>query len=117
MSDIVLTKTNFDKEVLKSETPVLVYFWADWCSDCQRFSPLFDQLSHEYKKILKVAKVNIEQSMEIADKFGVMSIPTLILFKNGTPVTRTIEVFDKNLIKQTIDKELCKNEIEGYYEC
>ena len=82
MAVIKLTTENFEQEVLKSEKTVLVDFYADWCGPCKMMSPVIDEIAEERKDI-KVGKLNVDEEMEIAQKFGVMSIPTFIVFKNG----------------------------------
>ena len=82
MSAIKLTTENFDQEVLKSEQTVLVDFYADWCGPCKMMSPVIDEIAEERTDI-KVGKLNVDENMEIAQRYGVMSIPTLIVFKNG----------------------------------
>ena len=82
MAVIKLTTENFEQDVLKSEKTVLVDFYADWCGPCKMMSPVIDEIAEERKDI-KVGKLNVDEEMEIAQKFGVMSIPTFIVFKNG----------------------------------
>ena len=82
MSVIVLNNDNFDSEVLKSDKPVLVDFWASWCGPCRMVSPIVDEIAEENDDI-KVCKVNVDENQELAAKYSVMSIPTLIVFKDG----------------------------------
>lgn len=82
MSVITITKENFDTEVLNSDKPVLVDFWASWCGPCRMVSPLVDEIAEE-TTTAKVGKINIDEQPELAEKFGVMSIPTLMVFRNG----------------------------------
>ena len=118
MHDIYISKENFTEEVIKSERPVLVYFWAPWCSDCRSFTSTFEQLVAEYSGSLKVGKLNIEENFEIAEEFTVMSIPTLILFQNGKPIMRIVEQMNKKVIKTTITEALCAANYKGYnYDC
>ena len=85
MSNVItVTSENFESEVLNSEKPVLVDFWASWCGPCRMLSPIVDEIAEEVQTI-KVGKVNVDEQQDLAGKFGVMSIPTLILFKNGQP--------------------------------
>lgn len=101
-----ISASNFENEVLNSNQPVLMYYWAKWCSDCKSFAPIFDQLVEEYKGKIKLVKLDIDDNIEIANKFFVMSIPTLLLFKNGAPIARMVEERNRDTIKQIIDKEL-----------
>ena len=90
MSNVItVTSENFDSEVLTSEKPVLVDFWASWCGPCRMLSPIVDEIAEEVQTI-KIGKVNVDEQQDLAGKFGVMSIPTLILFKNGQPVNKSV---------------------------
>ena len=90
MSNVItVTSENFESEVLNSEKPVLVDFWASWCGPCRMLSPIVDEIAEEVQTI-KIGKVNIDEQQDLAGKFGVMSIPTLILFKNGQPVNKSV---------------------------
>jgi thioredoxin 1 len=83
MAVTVLTEANFEEEALKSELPVLIDFWASWCGPCRMVSPIVDELSDELAGSVKVCKVNVDEQSGLAAKYGVMSIPTLLLMKNG----------------------------------
>lgn len=85
-----LNGANFETEVLKSDIPVLVDFWAAWCGPCRAIAPIVEQLSTEYAGKVKIGKVNVDENRDLAQQFGVMSIPTLILFKNGQKVDQVI---------------------------
>ncbi len=83
MSIINITNDNFDEEVVKCTTPVIVDFYADWCGPCKMMSPIIDNIAEELGNRVKVGKVNSDENIELAEKFGIMSIPTIIIFKNG----------------------------------
>ncbi len=85
-------KTNFDQEVLQSDIPVMVDFWAPWCVPCRVIAPLVERLAEQYAGRLKVAKLNVDENQELAIRYQVMSIPTLIFFKNGQVIDRIIGV-------------------------
>ncbi|MEX2007281.1 MAG: thioredoxin, partial [Candidatus Levyibacteriota bacterium] len=84
-NDLNFTDANFESEVLKSEVPVLVDFWAPWCAPCRIVSPIVEELAKEYEGKLKIGKLNVDENPQAAQNFGVMSIPTIILFQNGKP--------------------------------
>lgn len=83
MLEVILTKDNFEKEVINSKIPVLVDFYADWCGPCKALSPVISEIAKEYDGKVKVCKLNIDTEDEIADSYNVMSVPTLLLFKEG----------------------------------
>ena len=96
MSALHLDEKNFEAEVVKSQLPVLVDFWAEWCGPCKMIAPIIDQISVELQGKLKVAKVNVDESSELAGRFNVMSIPTLLIFKNGQPVEQIVGAMPKD---------------------
>lgn len=101
MSVMTITKDNFETEVLKSEKPVLVDFWASWCGPCKMLSPIVDQLAEENPQI-KVCKINVDEEQELAMQFQVMSIPTLYLFKDGKVVSSSVGVKPKQALEAMI---------------
>ncbi len=101
-----VTDDNFDEEVLQSETPVLVDFWAPWCGPCRMLAPTIDEIATEYDGKAKVVKLNTDASGQTATKLGIQSIPTLIVFKGGEVVERLVGALPKAQITSTIDKHL-----------
>lgn len=94
MSVLTITNENFEQEVLKSDKPVIVDFWAAWCGPCKMLSPVVDQLAEELDGV-KVAKINIDEQMELAEKYNVSSIPCVVAFKNGEEVNRSVGLAPK----------------------
>lgn len=99
MSIIELTASNFQEEVMKSETPVLIDFWAPWCGPCRMVGPVVEQISDELDGKIKVGKVNVDEQQELASAFKVMSIPTLVVVKEGKIASKTIGFRPKEDIK------------------
>lgn len=106
MADLNLTDQNFNEEVLKSEIPVLVDFWASWCMPCRIVAPIVEELAKEYDGKLKVGKLNVDENSQTASNYGVMSIPTLAIFKNGAPVRTMVGAQSKDNFKKEIDAVL-----------
>lgn len=94
---IVLNRNNFEEEVLQSQKPVLVDFWASWCGPCRMLAPVIDEIAEENEGV-KVCKVNVDEQEELAAQFGIMSIPTLLVFKNGELVNQTVGVQGKQAL-------------------
>ena len=101
MNTITITKDNFDAEVLQASQPVLLDFWAEWCGPCRKLAPVLDQIAAERTDI-KVGKVNVDNEPELARQFGVMSIPTLVVMKNGEAVAQSVGVQPKEAILRMI---------------
>lgn len=97
---------NFDNIVLQSKTPVLVDFWAEWCGPCRMVAPVVEELAEEYDGKITFAKVDVDQNPQIAGKYGIMSIPTLIIFKGGKPVSNIVGFRPKAELKRSLDDAL-----------
>ena len=93
-----VTSDNFDEVVAKSDIPVLLDFWASWCGPCRMLSPVVDEAAEENEGRFRVGQVNVDDEPELAARFGIMSIPTLIVFKNGEPVNKSVGVIPKEEI-------------------
>ena len=102
MAEVILTKENFNEEVLNSDIPVLVDFWATWCGPCMMLSPVIAELAEELEGKVKVGKVNVDEQNELAMQYRVASIPTLLLFKNGELVKTSVGFMPKDEIISTL---------------
>jgi thioredoxin 1 len=103
---VAVTDSTFDEVVLKAETPVLVDFWATWCRPCQMVAPILEELTQEYSGKLTIAKLDVDQNQQTAQKYRVMSIPTMIIFKQGKPVTNIVGFKPKDQLKKQLDAAL-----------
>ncbi|HLG50847.1 MAG TPA: thioredoxin [Chloroflexota bacterium] len=101
-----VTDSTFEEEVLKSPTPVLVDFWATWCGPCRMIAPVLEEVAQEKEGSLKVAKLDVDENPQTAQRYGVMSIPTLLIFKNGREVGRLVGYMPKAQLLQKIDQSL-----------
>ncbi len=104
MSEITLTDKTFDDQVLKSANPVLVDFWAVWCGPCQMQNPILEELEKEFEGKVTIGKLNVDENPATAEKYGVMSIPTLILFAGGQSVKQWIGVQSKEVLAEEFKK-------------
>lgn len=100
---VEFTDANFDAEVLQSQQPVLVDFWAPWCGPCRQIAPMIDALASEYAGTIKVGKVNVDDSPQAAGQYGVQSIPTLMIFKGGEIVDRFVGAKPKSVLQAALD--------------
>jgi len=98
------TEQNFDSEVLESGVPVLVDFWAPWCGPCKMMGPVIEDLAKEFEGRAKVGKVNVDDNKSLAERFGVMSIPTLIIFKNGQAAGQMVGAASKSLLAKKLEQ-------------
>ncbi|MCC2973260.1 thioredoxin TrxA [Massilia sp. IC2-476] len=101
-----ITDANFDTEVLKSERPVLVDFWAEWCGPCKMIAPILEEVAQQYEGKLVVAKVDVDANQAVPAQFGIRGIPTLILFKNGAPAAQKVGAMAKGQLVQFIDSNI-----------
>ena len=101
-----LTNDNFEELVLKSDKPVLVDFWAEWCGPCRMVGPIVEELAKDYEGKAVIGKVNVDEHGEISSKFGIRNIPTLLVFKNGEVVDKQVGVAQKSVLTGKIDAQM-----------
>jgi thioredoxin 1 len=107
MSDIkYISDASFEQDVLKSSTPVLVDYWAEWCGPCRMIAPLLDEVSKEYGGKIAVAKLNVDENQSVPAKYGIRGIPTLMLFKDGAVVGTKVGALSKSQLTQFIDSNI-----------
>ena len=106
MADLTFTDQNFEADVLKSELPVVVDFWAEWCTPCRIVTPIIEELAKEYVGKVKVGKLNVDENPDSSGNYHVMSIPTVMVFKNGQPIKSVIGAQSKENFKKAIDEVL-----------
>jgi thioredoxin 1 len=100
------TDSSWESEVLNSEVPVLVDFWAEWCGPCRMIGPLVEELSVEYAGKASIGKLNVDENSAVSSKYGIRSIPTILIFKGGEVVDKIVGAVPKNMIAQKIDAQL-----------
>ncbi len=108
MSEVMVTDQNFKKEVLEAEIPVFVDFWAPWCGPCQMIGPVISEIAKELEGKVKVCKLNVDENSKIAGEYGIMSIPTMKLFKNGKIIEELVGMQPKEIISEKIIKAIGK---------
>ena len=107
MSNVIeLNDDNFDEEVIKSNEPVLVDFWAEWCGPCKMIAPSVENISSEYEGKLKVGKLDVDSNPNVSSTYGIRSIPTLLIFKNGAPVDQIVGAVAQNVIESKVDNHI-----------
>jgi len=106
MGDFNITDNDFKAQVLESSEPVIVDFWAPWCGPCRAVSPIIDELAKEFAGKVKVGKLNVDENSKVAGQYNVMSIPSVVFFKNGQPIRTMIGVQSKENYKQAIEETL-----------
>lgn len=102
MAEIIITEQNFEQEVLRSDKPVLVDFWATWCGPCRMLAPTIEEIAREQEGIVKVGKVDVDEQPELAAKFGISSIPTLMVFKDGKVTGSAVGMRPKSIIEEML---------------
>jgi len=106
MSIKQVSNDSFESDVLKADAPVLVDYWAEWCGPCKMIAPILDEVSRDYADKLNVAKVNVDENQEIASKYGIRGIPTLMLFRNGAVVATKVGALSKSQLTAFLDSNL-----------
>jgi len=102
MTETTLNESNWKEEVINSNTPVIIDFWAEWCMPCRMITPMVKKISNEYEGKIKVGELNVDENPSIAGKYGIMGIPTLLFFKNGSLVEKIVGVVPKRVIEEKV---------------
>lgn len=103
---VTFTDANFEQEVLKSDKPVLVDFWAEWCGPCRMVGPIVEELTGDYEGKAKIGKVDVDSNPEVSMRYGIRSIPSLLVFKNGEIVDQVIGVVPKTTLQKSLDSQI-----------
>lgn len=106
MALVNLTDSNFEKEVLKADLPVMVDFWATWCGPCRKVATIIEEISAEFDKKIKIGKLNIDENTKIPSHYGIMSIPTLMFFKKGKVIGQVVGALSKADLKKSVEENL-----------
>lgn len=106
MPTVNVTDSSFEEDVLRADRPVVVDFWAEWCSPCRRIAPALEELSEELEGRVTIAKVNIDEAQDVADRFGVRTIPTLMIFRDGEVVATKLGAEPKSALKRWVETSL-----------
>lgn len=106
MSEVIFTDQNWESEVLNSDLPVIVDFWASWCAPCYMIAPMVEEIGQKYEEKIRVGKLNVDENPAVAGKYGIMSIPTLLFFQDGKIADRVIGVVPKEVLEQKVEKLL-----------
>jgi len=106
MAEVTLSESNWEEEVIKSNIPVMVDFWAEWCMPCKMISPAVEKISNEWGEKIKVGKLNVDENPSIAGKYGIMGIPAILFFKNGDLVDQVVGAVSKRVLEDKVKKVL-----------
>ncbi|RLE10392.1 thioredoxin [Candidatus Aerophobetes bacterium] len=106
MAEITLNESNWEEEVIKSDIPVMVDFWAEWCMPCRMVSPIVEKISNEYEERIKVGKLNVDENPSIATRYRIMAIPAVLFFKNGDLVDQVVGAVPKRVLEEKVKKVL-----------
>lgn len=108
MAEIILSESNWEEEVINTDIPVIVDFWAAWCGPCQMISPAIEEISNKYGDKIKVGKLNVDENPSVAGRYGIMGIPTVLFFNNGNIVDQVVGAVPKKALEEKVKKILGK---------